>query len=392
MTTTSVPLPSGQNKYTFVLVADIFNPGSIQTFFEQNSSTVINNQRASLNNLSVGPVYGFAGEFNDYKAMSTPVNTLFQTFMTVDNTQANNITIYLNNGSGLSGATNNPAQLSVGTGGFALGSKYSNSAEYFDGYMSEVIVYSSVLSAANRQKIALNEGHYFNISSLQDGFVTIWYDQTGNGYNLTQATTTAQPVINLSGSAPAIFFDSRLCQSNGSVTCEYLGNSSLNQTLSPMAMTALGVGQITANSATSWSGRMLSIYQTGTSDDSNANSALILNYYSTNPITLGSKKDSNSSLSVSNSWGQDFQATSIANGTNRSFRSYQSSTGLVTGTTTSMASESLVMNNIRVGINNGLNNNTFWDGRINELIFFTTALPSNKYQTYESNQRSYYGL
>jgi len=374
------------------MVADIFNPGSIQTFFEQNSSTVINNQRASLNNLSAGPVYGFAGEFNDYKAMSTPVSTLFQTAMTVDNTQANNITIYLNNGAGLSGATNNPAQLSVGTGGGALGSKYSNSAEFFDGYMSEVIVYSSVLTTTNRQKIALNEGHYFNISSLQDGFVTTWYDQTGNGYNLTQATTTAQPVINLSGSTPAIFFDSRLCQSNGSATCEYLGNSSLNQTLSPMAMTALGVGQITANSATSWSGRMLSIYKTGTSDDSNASSALILNYYSTNPITLGSKKDSSSALSVSQTWGQDFQATSIADGTNRSFRAYQTSTGLVTGTTTNMASESLVMNNIRVGINNGINNNAFWDGRINELLFYTTALPSSTYQLYESNQRAYYGL
>jgi hypothetical protein len=284
-----------------------------------------------------------------------------------------------------------PTQIILGTGGG------TNSSVYITGYISELVVYNSAVTAANQTKIEKNQDHYYKIansgtSSFTDGFVATWYDQTGNGYDLTQATTTAQPVIDLSGSAPALFFDSRLCQTNGSTTCEYLANSTLSQTLSPMKITALGVGQITANSATSWSGRMLSIYKTGTSDDRNASSALLLNYYSTNPITLGSKKDNDSSLNVSNTWGQDFQATSVADGTNRSFRAYQTSTGLVTGTTTSMASESLVMNNIRVGINNALDNNAFWDGRINEILFYTTALPVSTYQTYEMNQRTYYGL
>jgi hypothetical protein len=46
-----------------------------------------------------------------------------------------------------------------------------------------------------------------------DGFVTTWYDQTGNGHNVAQATTTAQPLIVSAGSLllrgmrPAVRFD-----------------------------------------------------------------------------------------------------------------------------------------------------------------------------------------
>jgi len=46
-----------------------------------------------------------------------------------------------------------------------------------------------------------------------DGFVTIWYDQSGNGYNMVQATTSRQPLIVSSGSVikengkPTLFKD-----------------------------------------------------------------------------------------------------------------------------------------------------------------------------------------
>jgi len=291
-----------------------------------------------------------------------------------------------------------PTALIIGTGAGTPG----DSGSYVTGYISEAVLYNSNVSAANQTKIEKNQQHYYKIANyntsnaitatLTDGFVTTWYDQSGNGYNLTQATTTAQPAIDLSGSAPGLFFDARYCQTNGASTCDYLGNTSLNKSLSPMTMTALGVGQLSPTAQTSWAGRFLSLYATGTSDDSNSSSAVIINSYATSPITLGSKKDANSSLSVSHRVGSDFQATSIGTGTNRLFRSYQSSTGLVTDTTTGVATEGLTINAIRVGINDGVNNNTFWDGRINEILFFTTALPSGSYQNYESDQRTYYGF
>ena len=61
---------------------------------------------------------------------------------------------------------------------------------------------------------SLNTAALLTFCGAGDGFVTIWYDQSGNGYNATQTTASSQPKIYDSvsgvitkGSQPSILFD-----------------------------------------------------------------------------------------------------------------------------------------------------------------------------------------
>ncbi|MCE3234591.1 MAG: hypothetical protein K0Q50_771, partial [Vampirovibrio sp.] len=88
------------------------------------------------------------------------------------------------------GSTNlAPTDIIMGTG--AAG----DATTYVRGYISELIIFNANVSAANQQAIERNQGHYYNITGMQDGYITTWYDQSGNGRNATQATTANQPVV-----------------------------------------------------------------------------------------------------------------------------------------------------------------------------------------------------
>jgi len=88
-----------------------------------------------------------------------------------------------------------------------------NSERAFNGNIQEVILYPSDQSS-NRPKIEANINNYYSIyTNTNNGYVTTWYDQSGNGYNATQTTAASQPQIVSSGSVieengkPAAQFD-----------------------------------------------------------------------------------------------------------------------------------------------------------------------------------------
>jgi len=61
--------------------------------------------------------------------------------------------------------------------------------------MQEIIIYNSDQSS-NRTTIETNINDYYSIYAQdRDGFVTTWYDQSGNGNNAVQNTATQQPQI-----------------------------------------------------------------------------------------------------------------------------------------------------------------------------------------------------
>jgi hypothetical protein len=71
------------------------------------------------------------------------------------------------------------------------------------GTYSEFIVYTS-LKTDDRNTITSNMGDYYNIdmpvgidtgNNAVDGFVSTWYDQSGNGKDISQLTATKQPII-----------------------------------------------------------------------------------------------------------------------------------------------------------------------------------------------------
>ena len=74
----------------------------------------------------------------------------------------------------------------------------------FAGTIEEIIVYLSD-QTDNRTAIEANIGEHYSISGIPafdnsvNGFVETWYDQSGNGNNLTQATASKQPTIVTSG-------------------------------------------------------------------------------------------------------------------------------------------------------------------------------------------------
>ena len=85
-----------------------------------------------------------------------------------------------------------------------IGTKVFTTSHDTEGYISELIIYDSD-QTDNRTAIEANMGEHYSISGIPafdnsvNGFVETWYDQSGNGNDLTQATASKQPTIVTSG-------------------------------------------------------------------------------------------------------------------------------------------------------------------------------------------------
>lgn len=77
-----------------------------------------------------------------------------------------------------------------------IGSYYTGGSRPFSGQLSEMIMYPTRISTANYQTIAQNQSVYFAIANASaDGYISKWYDQSTNGYDVVQATAGTQPRI-----------------------------------------------------------------------------------------------------------------------------------------------------------------------------------------------------
>ncbi|MCC6370570.1 MAG: T9SS type A sorting domain-containing protein [Bacteroidia bacterium] len=91
-----------------------------------------------------------------------------------------------------------------------------------NGWVQEVVTFSTIPSATNIKYLELSQSLYYSINGptlsafpagAPDAFVTTWFDQSGNGVNASQATTTVQPrimsvgLITNNASRPAITFN-----------------------------------------------------------------------------------------------------------------------------------------------------------------------------------------
>ena len=75
-----------------------------------------------------------------------------------------------------------------------------NDAKFFNGDISEVILFDSD-QTNNRFKIESNiNNHYTIYTAAQNGFVNTWYDQSGNGFNAVADADENEPKIVNSGS------------------------------------------------------------------------------------------------------------------------------------------------------------------------------------------------
>ena len=172
--------------------------------------------------------YGTNGQQNRNRYLGTYINTLTFFYWGSDNQsnisgmgdttsslyslnfQSNSVNFYKNN----STQTNAVFTLSnTTTSSFAINEIYTR-GERANMNFSEGIFYTTGRST-NMNGIRSNQNSYYSVyTPTSNGFVTTWYDQSGNGKNVTQTTSANQPQIVSNGSIllrngkPAIDFTS----------------------------------------------------------------------------------------------------------------------------------------------------------------------------------------
>lgn len=231
------------------------------------------------------------------------------------------IALYLDGISFASKHASNPNLNSLtAASAISIGRIQTNAAASLNGYISEVLVYGSLLSPTNRITVEKNQAQYYAITPVQSaykpldlvgsskvayglrllrnaysgnlirvrrssdnaeqdigfvgqnldiaslmsfvgsgsGYVTTWYDQSGNSKNLTQTTTSAQPrivnagVLETINGLPTVYFDG----SN-----DHLLNSAMTGFISGSDITSVMVASTHASSPI-W-GRYVVLHKTG---------------------------------------------------------------------------------------------------------------------------------
>lgn len=345
---------------------DYFSTGSMQLLSQVYQHT------DQLNNYSNGE-----GNWGSQAA-----NNLFQG--TTVKSGGSSILLYLNDtvgsnalmGGGNSKNTISPDYLIVGGG-----RNNTTVTDFFTGYVNELIVYnSSSITSTKRKSIQSGEGHYYRIPSFRDGFIMVWYDQTGNGADLTQGTNSNQPSLDMTGINPAVFFEGDQ---------EYIENTAANRTTA--TLNAFIVSQIDNPADATLvpaNGRIITLGKNGDSYDWNSiNSTALLGKYNTN---LFNARNSDLTMANTTLWGVDFQTTVLFDGVNRTLREMQNGT-FNTASTTNDATGNLIINKIRMGAPFATAGaHEYFRGRVNEMLFVPQMLSISQYQNFESDQQNYY--
>ena len=180
-------LPAGDKGYEIVAVWYPKVTAGLQRVYEQYASSGNNSNSALL--ASAGK-YGFNGEGNDkFDLVSFSANQWILTDLKVDNSLANNIDIN-HNGANYVGKTTTPGTLYVGAAGCDIGRKY-NAAEYLNGYLAEMIVYTNTLTVDQRSQIGYYLQSKYGIAAGYNPVSYVWVQvpavtNTGTGSILTR--------------------------------------------------------------------------------------------------------------------------------------------------------------------------------------------------------------
>lgn len=203
-----------------------------------------------------------------------------------------------------------------------------------------------------------------------DGFVTTWYDQSGNGYNATQSTASQQPQIVSSGSVilentkPTLQFDG----SN-----DFFVNNSINIT---QPITKFTIAKNTDNS------------KAGVFTDSNN---------TTNRFVLYSGGDRDQNGNFVSSYDNTGTSLTISNNVNRNLFYELANSGsnalaingntAVTGNNGTNGMDKLSIGNIRNSVVGGY----YLTGNFQELIIYASNQSSNR-TGISNNINTYYGI
>lgn len=217
----------------------------------------------------------------------------------------------------------------------------------------------------------LNTAQLLSFCGSGDGFVTTWYDQSGNGANATQTTAANQPQIVSAGSIinvnskPSLQFDG----TNDIMKFIGSGTSSSNtlfvlskcNNLTPSYQTIVSIGDIRPSTAFCY------MYY----NPSSANKRAI---YNDVLISQDGSRTNNPELVTI-----DAASSNISMFVNNSNQSLTNNTRILTTN----------LNNLQIGSDTQYNDP--YNGNIQEVIVYTTAQTSN-ISGINTNINSYYGI
>ena len=249
--------------------------------------------------------------------------------------------------------------------------------DYWKGYESELILYPTAVTTANQQVLEGNQMAYYNVGDTMPGtgFVTKWYDQSGNGYDLSQTTSLLQPIIRWDNKTnrAAVYF-------NGNNT--FLASPT---TLSITGTTATAFTVANMYSTTPAMGRILGGKDNGSSGDNVANTSasIFLTNNGTNQVAGWRGNAVKSAGAVTTN--KMFQATSAYDGTNHTMRVNGQAASSVA------SSGSFNINQLWVGTAPTTLASEFWNGTISEIILYPSTLTTAQMQVMERSQHTFYG-
>lgn len=215
-----------------------------------------------------------------------------------------------------------------------------------------------------------------------DGFLSKWYDQSGLGQDMAQATVAAQPRIVLAGAVrvfgnvaarPAVEFVLGL-KHNMLVASFATG--------SPASYAAMSVGTRTGSTS---GPRFISFKATADSVDYSSSTSVIFGYFSGSALT-GYQPPGGAKSNVAVS-AAPFQSASVWNGTSHLMTIDGTAGSAAAGVGTLAASGSLFLG--AYGASTPASD--YADGRMAEHIVTTGTLSSADQATIRTSQRTYYG-
>jgi hypothetical protein len=217
------------------------------------------------------------------------------------------------------------------------------------------------------------------------GFVTIWYDQSGNGRNATQTTAANQPqivsngVLQTEGGKPAILFDG---------VDDYLAAPSplIDTTHSLFVLFTPKIENEFGTVFGQWSsGQIGRFYLIANQISSGAASAGFLNLANTTATGGGGGSGFAAEVAISNT---PTLITSISSTGSEQWKLFKNGTEWDSATITSVYTGV----NSAIGSLNGTGSLFPFDGTVSELISFPSVLSTTNRQTLERNQGKYYSI
>ena len=203
------------------------------------------------------------------------------------------------------------------------------------------------------------------------GFITAWYDQSGNGFTLSQGTSGNQPIIRSSGTNNVI--NSKVAIKGNTTNQASLGGSigSISTTVLTITIVLSVPAFVTGNR------RVVSVNQSG-NNDYGISSTFNINQHATNGIMVNQNTDLTTTLNANT----PSVLTAIWNGSTLKIRI--NGTEVVSASNTS----TIIANDIDFfGATY-----SYLECLISESVLFSRALNTTELQLLERNMGTYYGI